>query len=80
MDDDPVVAIHQEVVAPPVEVGSLVDAHAGSADEASQVALCQAQGDETSPSRVASPHSVAKASSWAASRPGMSSLASESLD
>ena len=49
MDDDSVVAIHREVVAPPVEVGSLVDSHAGGADEASQVALCQAQGNENVP-------------------------------
>jgi hypothetical protein len=50
VDDDSVVAIHREVGAPLVEVGSLlVDAHARGADEASQVALCQAWGDGSVP-------------------------------
>jgi uncharacterized OsmC-like protein len=37
-------AVQREVGALLVEVESLVDAHAGSADEASQVALCQRRG------------------------------------
>ena len=43
MDCDLVGAAHREVVALLVEAKGLVDAHAGGADDASQVALCQAQ-------------------------------------
>jgi hypothetical protein len=46
VDCDLVGAVQREVVALLVEAKGLVDAHAGGADEANQVALCQAQGNE----------------------------------